>query len=143
MSQKLDTSPAAIGIDIGKNSFHIVGQNQRGAIVLRQKWSRRPGGGRTRQSAAVSDWHRRRRMPLGERPARAPSRTDKVLQSPCRVETGSLFAHSLSTARSRLRMNGRFAPKAVVQRAALCCSRFPECLAQHDWPDLAARRSQL
>jgi hypothetical protein len=40
MSQKLDTSPAGIGIDIGKNSFHIVGQNQRGAIVLRQKWSR-------------------------------------------------------------------------------------------------------
>src|SRR5260221_9437180 len=40
MSQKLDTSPAVIGIDIGKNSFHIVGQDQRGAIVLRQKWSR-------------------------------------------------------------------------------------------------------
>jgi hypothetical protein len=46
MSQNLDTSPAVIGIEIGKNSFHIVGQNQRGAIVLRQKWSRarwRPG----------------------------------------------------------------------------------------------------
>src|SRR5215468_1582180 len=40
MSQKLDTSPAVVGIDIGKNSFHIVGQNQRGAVVLRQKWSR-------------------------------------------------------------------------------------------------------
>ena len=40
MSQKLDTLPAVIGIDIGKNSFHIVGQNQRGAVVLRQKWSR-------------------------------------------------------------------------------------------------------
>ncbi|MGY4330962.1 transposase [Bradyrhizobium sp. LB7.2] len=40
MSQKLDTSPAVIGIDIGKNSFHIIGQNQRGGIVLRQKWSR-------------------------------------------------------------------------------------------------------
>ena len=42
MSQKLETSPApaVIGIDIGKNSFHIVGQNQCGAIVLRQKWSR-------------------------------------------------------------------------------------------------------
>src|ERR1700751_3815118 len=40
MSQKLDTSPAVIGIDIDKNSFHIVGQNQRGAIVVRQKWSR-------------------------------------------------------------------------------------------------------
>jgi hypothetical protein len=36
MSQKLATSPAVIGIDIGKNSFHIVGQNLRGAIVLRQ-----------------------------------------------------------------------------------------------------------
>jgi transposase len=40
MSQKLDTSPAVIGIDIGKNSFHIVGQDRRGGIVLRQKWSR-------------------------------------------------------------------------------------------------------
>jgi hypothetical protein len=39
MSQKLDNSPAVIGIDIGKDSFHIVGQNRRGAIVLRQKWS--------------------------------------------------------------------------------------------------------
>ena len=26
--------------DIGKNSFHVVGLDQRGAIVLRQKWSR-------------------------------------------------------------------------------------------------------
>jgi len=31
---------SVIGIDIGKNSFHIVGLDQRGAIVLRQKWSR-------------------------------------------------------------------------------------------------------
>ncbi len=29
-----------IGIDIGKNSFHIIGLDDRGAIVLRQKWSR-------------------------------------------------------------------------------------------------------
>src|SRR5499427_3433512 len=40
MSQKLDTSPAIIGIDIGKNSFHVVGHDRRSAIVLRQKWSR-------------------------------------------------------------------------------------------------------
>src|SRR5215510_8912675 len=40
MSQKSNSAIAVIGIDIGKNSFHIVGQNQRGAIVLRQKWSR-------------------------------------------------------------------------------------------------------
>src|SRR6266436_1053286 len=37
---------AVIGIDIGKNSFHIVGHDHRGAIVLRQKWSR--GQGETR-----------------------------------------------------------------------------------------------
>ena len=40
MSQTLKTSVAVIGIDIGKNSFHLVGQDRRGAIVLRQKWSR-------------------------------------------------------------------------------------------------------
>jgi transposase len=40
MSQKPTTAVAVIGIDIGKNSFHIVGLEQRGAIVLRQKWSR-------------------------------------------------------------------------------------------------------
>jgi len=40
MSQKLSSAIAVIGIDIGTNSFHIVGHDQRGAIVLRQKWSR-------------------------------------------------------------------------------------------------------
>jgi transposase len=40
MSEKLDSKIAVIGIDIGKNSFHIVGQDRRGALVLRQKWSR-------------------------------------------------------------------------------------------------------
>ena len=40
MSQTPNTAIAVIGIDIGKNSFHVVGHNRRGAIVLRQKWSR-------------------------------------------------------------------------------------------------------
>jgi hypothetical protein len=40
MSQKLNTAMTVIGIDIGENSFHIVGLDQRGAIALRQKWSR-------------------------------------------------------------------------------------------------------
>ena len=40
MSEKLNSEIAVIGIDIGKNSFHLVGQDQRGRIVLRQKWSR-------------------------------------------------------------------------------------------------------
>jgi transposase len=41
MSSKHDGAIAnVVGIDIGKNSFHIIGQDQHGAIVLRQKWSR-------------------------------------------------------------------------------------------------------
>jgi hypothetical protein len=40
MLQSLNSAVAVVGIDIGKNSFHIVGHDERGAIVLRQKWSR-------------------------------------------------------------------------------------------------------
>src|SRR5436309_6853245 len=40
MSQTPNTAITVIGIDIGKNSFHVVGHDARGAIVLRQKWSR-------------------------------------------------------------------------------------------------------
>ena len=40
LSKILDAAIAVVGIDIGKNSFHVVGLDQRGAIVLRQKWSR-------------------------------------------------------------------------------------------------------
>src|SRR6187549_4185055 len=40
MPQKLNSTIAVIGIDIGKNSFHVVGHDSHGAIVLRQKWSR-------------------------------------------------------------------------------------------------------
>jgi transposase len=40
MSQTPQAAIAVVGIDIGKNSFHIVGHDDRGAIALRQKWSR-------------------------------------------------------------------------------------------------------
>ena len=40
MSQIFNAAVSVVGIDIGKNSFHIVGHDERGAIVLRQKWSR-------------------------------------------------------------------------------------------------------
>ena len=40
MSETSNTVIAVVGIDIGKNSFHVVGLDERGAIVLRQKWSR-------------------------------------------------------------------------------------------------------
>ena len=40
MAATSQSAIAVIGIDIGKNSFHVVGLDDRGAIVLRQKWSR-------------------------------------------------------------------------------------------------------
>jgi len=39
MSQILSTI-TVIGIDIGKNSFHVIGLDEHGAPALRQKWSR-------------------------------------------------------------------------------------------------------
>ena len=53
MSQSLNSAIAVIGIDIGKNSFHVVGLDDRGAIVLRQKWSR---GQIEVRLACASDW---------------------------------------------------------------------------------------
>jgi transposase len=40
MALKFESKIAVIGIDIGKNSFHLVGLDERGKMVLRQKWSR-------------------------------------------------------------------------------------------------------
>ena len=72
MSQTLKTAITVVGIDIGKNSFHIVGLDQRGAIVLRQKWSRGrvearfapvspPSRRRLQQLWQLRDVHRMRR----------------------------------------------------------------------------------
>jgi hypothetical protein len=36
----MSQTPKTVGIDVGKNSFHVVGHNEAGAVVLRQKWSR-------------------------------------------------------------------------------------------------------
>ena len=40
MSNKSTPVVVTMGIDIGKNSFHVVGLDRDGAPVLRQKWSR-------------------------------------------------------------------------------------------------------
>jgi hypothetical protein len=40
MSNESTPIVTTMGIDIGKNSFHVIGLDRRGAIVLRQKWSR-------------------------------------------------------------------------------------------------------
>ena len=40
MPGSANLSVASTGIDIGKNSFHVIGLDQRGAIVVRQRWTR-------------------------------------------------------------------------------------------------------
>ena len=60
MSQKLSAAISVIGIDIGKNSSHVVGLDQRGAITLRQKWSRgqveRRRGGKSSGRSSAPMW---------------------------------------------------------------------------------------
>jgi transposase len=40
MSERIIPEIAVIGIDIGKTSFYVIGLDRRGAVVLRQRWSR-------------------------------------------------------------------------------------------------------
>ena len=56
MSQNLSRAIAVVGIDIGKNSFHVVGLDERGAIALSDvvAW---PSWSTTCQYAAMPDRH--------------------------------------------------------------------------------------
>lgn len=40
MSEKVIPEIAVVGIDIGKNTFHVIGLDRRGAVALRQRWTR-------------------------------------------------------------------------------------------------------
>jgi predicted NBD/HSP70 family sugar kinase len=55
------TAAHTIGIDMGKNTLHLIGLDDKGAIVLREKVSSRPDRTSVRQCAAVPDrnrsWH--------------------------------------------------------------------------------------
>src|SRR3954453_19625380 len=108
MSQKLDASPAVIGIDIGKNSYHIIGQNQRGAIVLRQKWSR--GQVETaRQPAAVLDRHgglRRRASPQSQAANAWPRRPLDAGEIRARLFEGRMTSEMRKPTRLRVRQHG-------------------------------------
>jgi transposase len=57
MPKSASTQIAVIGIDIGKNSFHVVGLDRRGAIVLRQKGVAWPSWGTACELAAVPHRH--------------------------------------------------------------------------------------
>ena len=64
MSEKVIPEIAVVGIDIGKTSFHVIGLDRRGSVVLRQRWSRGQIEMRF-QHAALPGRHRslRRRAP--------------------------------------------------------------------------------
>ena len=62
MSHKTAATVAhTIGIDTGKNTLHLIGLDDNGAIVLREKIARGPDRSPVRQCAAVPDrnrsWH--------------------------------------------------------------------------------------
>jgi hypothetical protein len=57
MSQRPNFAIAVIAIDIGKSSFHLVGHDKRGAIVLQQKWSLGQVEGAACQHTALPDRH--------------------------------------------------------------------------------------
>jgi hypothetical protein len=66
MPRQSPDTVAVLGIDIGKNTFHLVGLNKRGAIVLRPKLSRRQLEARLANLPPLPDRHgslRRRRSP--------------------------------------------------------------------------------
>src|ERR1700692_1582764 len=50
----------AIGIDMGKNTLHMIGLDARGAIVLREKVSRGRRYIEACELATLSHWHRSR-----------------------------------------------------------------------------------
>ena len=78
MSNKSNLSVATMGIDIGKNAFHVVGLDWRGAIVLRQSWPRGQLEARVTNmppcligmEACVGAHHLRRRLQLQGQDAR-------------------------------------------------------------------------
>jgi hypothetical protein len=64
MSAKCNSEIAVIGIDVGKNSFHIVGLDRRGARALR-------GGSSSGARSSVRD-------PSGHAAAAPPDERDKL-----------------------------------------------------------------
>ena len=90
MPATAQTAIAVIGIDIGKNSFHVVGQDTRGQIVLRQKWSRHQVEARF-ANMPPCDWRAKfRRVRLVSRSPAFPffARVSPILSRLDRLVTG-------------------------------------------------------
>ena len=151
MFETAKTAVAVIGIDIGKNSFHVVGLDRRGAIVLRQKWSR--GQVETRlanmspcligMEACVGAHHLSRRLkPLGHdarlMPAKYVRPYSKGQKNDFRVQIeliGSLRRHELYR-RPLHRFSDRFSVTEVI---LLALGIGPHILRRHQ-PSVVAKR---
>ena len=46
-----------LGIDLAKTTFHLVGMNQRGEIVVRKRFSPHPAIALHREPEGGADWH--------------------------------------------------------------------------------------
>jgi len=83
MPRSTNLSVATMGIDIGNNSFHVVGLDQRGAIVVRQRWTRSQIRARLANmsscligmEACVGAHHLSRRLIAGRQPRKNTSTT--------------------------------------------------------------------
>src|SRR5215831_6048040 len=78
MAKTFETTVAVIGIDIGKNSFHIVGLDRRGAIV--RSWK---GLLRSDNRFLQTDWPKCRHRPALVTPHQAGV-ADNVCSNDCR-----------------------------------------------------------
>ena len=102
---------AVIGIDIGKNSFHVVGHDKRGSIVLRQKWSRGQIEARLRQHAALSHRHGGMRRGASSRPqarcarARRPVDAGQVCSALCEGAEERLQAEAIAEGPAHLQQS--------------------------------------
>jgi hypothetical protein len=87
-------------IDIGKNAFHIVGLDQRGAIVLRQRWSCGQVEARLAKNAAVPT----RDGGLCWRPP--PEPPTAIARSRCTLDAREIHAALFQRAEERLSLRG-------------------------------------
>ena len=124
---------AVVGIDIGKNSFHVVALDDRGAIVLRQKWSR----GQVEARLDGSEYLRQELMWA----IRDPRRSSHFCRLPCKPHirrelipttfphsgTGELQENGTTLCRRRRSAMPNNGAVPSDRRTALRSQRNPDC----------------
>jgi hypothetical protein len=112
-----------VGIDIGKNSFHVVGHDERGAIVLRQKWSRGQVLPRFLPTIRPTQFNYPIYI-LGKWHGNSSSAIDPISQRPCRVLQHA--RHHILGALGPTRIRMLFALSGTKRFDALVSSHFAQ-----------------